>query len=71
MVSGHPQWDSKRPTDSKQKMQREGRWKGDDWRPEGWSERLEWKVPTPPEAEKVNLICCKGQSAQPTLFMHY
>ena len=40
--SGHPQWDPKRPTDTKQKMEREGRWKGDDWRPEGWQERLEW-----------------------------
>jgi len=24
-------------------MERENRWKGDDWRPDGWSERLPWK----------------------------
>ena len=33
-------------------MEREGRWKGDDWRPKGWSERLDWELPVPTETKK-------------------
>ena len=43
---GHPQWDSKNPTASKQKLEREGKWKGDDWRPDGWVERVPYSIPT-------------------------
>ena len=33
-------------------MEREGRWKGDDWRPKGWSERLDWELPVPKDTKK-------------------
>lgn len=51
-ILGHPQWNPKRPTDSKSKMERENRWKGDDWRPAGWSERLDWSIGAEEKAPK-------------------
>ena len=33
-------------------MEREGRWKGDDWRPKNWSERLDWELPVPKDTKK-------------------
>merc|ERR1712150_89282 len=37
LCQGHPQFDKKTPKKSKNKLEKEGKWKGDDWRPEGWS----------------------------------
>merc|ERR1712147_312572 len=52
LAPGHPQWNPKRPHDSKSKMEAEKRWKGDDWRPKGWSERLEWSTSKEEERPK-------------------
>jgi len=47
LCPGHPQWDGLNPTASKQKLEREGKWKGDAWRPPGWEERVPYSIPTP------------------------
>lgn len=54
LCPGHPQWDAKNPGISKQKMETDKTWKGDDWRPKGWVERLEYVLPTqaPPKPTK-------------------
>ena len=46
LCPGHPQWNPKEPKVSKQKLERENRWKGDDWRPDGWVDRIPYAVPT-------------------------
>ena len=51
LCPGHPQWNPKHPKNSKQKLERENKWKGDDWRPEGWVERLPYSVPTETKTE--------------------
>lgn len=48
LCPGHPQWNKNEPNYSKQKLERENRWKGDDWRPDGWVERIEHTIPTTP-----------------------
>lgn len=49
LCPGHPQWDPKNPNATKQSLEAQGKWKGDDWRPEGWKERLEFSLKTPDE----------------------
>ena len=53
LCPGHPQWDPENPKATKQSLEAQGKWKGDDWRPEGWSERLEFKIDTGDDDEPV------------------
>lgn len=46
LCPGHPQWDPKNPSATRKSLKDEGKWKGNDWRPEGWKERLEYTMDT-------------------------
>jgi len=44
LCPGHPQWDPKNPSATRKSLKDAGKWKGDDWRPEDWKERLEFTM---------------------------
>ena len=46
LCPGHPQWDPKNPSATRKSLKDTGNWKGEDWRPEGWKERLEFTMDT-------------------------
>jgi len=46
LCPGHPQWDPKNPSATRKSLKDEGKWKDNDWRPEGWKERLEYTMDT-------------------------